>query len=246
MPRRPGGARGRDRRSDRQQQAAQGAPALHLGRRSGPPPAHPRRGGGPARPRHPLLVQHLLHQGSADARLRLLAPGRDLLGPRSGRRGDGLGRALRRAGGERGDGVHPRQPPHGPTAPRRHLPRAQPALARPGDRGEGGRRQGGGRAAPGRRDVAPPRQARALQRPEHHGEAARSASPSATSRRTSTRLKVRDSATLVRGRDTGGHYELEPAPRADGDEAASAAHRAATERQVAALYSGTDRTEFRA
>jgi non-haem Fe2+, alpha-ketoglutarate-dependent halogenase len=59
-------------------------------------------------------------------------------------------------------------------------------------------------------------------------------------------LKVRDSATLVRGRDSGGHYELEPAPRADGDEAALAAHRAAMERQVAALYSGTDRKEFRA
>src|SRR3712207_500819 len=59
-------------------------------------------------------------------------------------------------------------------------------------------------------------------------------------------LKVRDSATLVRGRDTGGHYELEPAPRADRDEAAMAAHRAAMERQVAALYSGTDKTAFRA
>lgn len=59
-------------------------------------------------------------------------------------------------------------------------------------------------------------------------------------------LKVRDSATLVRGRDTGGHYELEPAPRADADPAAVAAHRAAMERQVAALYSGTDKTAFRA
>ena len=59
-------------------------------------------------------------------------------------------------------------------------------------------------------------------------------------------LKVRDSATLVRGRDTGRHYELEPAPRADRDEAALAAHRAAMERQVAALYSGTDKMEFRA
>lgn len=59
-------------------------------------------------------------------------------------------------------------------------------------------------------------------------------------------LKVRDSATLVRGRDTGGHYELEPAPRADRDDAAVAAHRAAMERQVAALYSGTDRAAFRA
>ncbi len=59
-------------------------------------------------------------------------------------------------------------------------------------------------------------------------------------------VKVRDSATLVRGRDTGGHYELEPAPRAGGDAAALAAHRAAMERQVAALYSGTGKTEFRA
>lgn len=59
-------------------------------------------------------------------------------------------------------------------------------------------------------------------------------------------LKVRDSATLVRGRDTGDHYELEPAPLADRDEAAVAAHRAAMERQVAALYSGTDKTAFRA
>ncbi|MBD0271642.1 MAG: phytanoyl-CoA dioxygenase family protein [Acetobacteraceae bacterium] len=59
-------------------------------------------------------------------------------------------------------------------------------------------------------------------------------------------LKVRDSATLARGRDVGGHYELEPAPRADRDEAALAAHRAAMERQVAALYSGTDKTAFRA
>lgn len=58
--------------------------------------------------------------------------------------------------------------------------------------------------------------------------------------------KVRDSATLVRGRDTGGHYELEPAPQADRDEAAVAAHRAAMERQVAALYAGTGKTAFRA
>jgi ectoine hydroxylase-related dioxygenase (phytanoyl-CoA dioxygenase family) len=59
-------------------------------------------------------------------------------------------------------------------------------------------------------------------------------------------LKVRDSATLVRGRDTGGHYALEPAPAADLDASALAAHRAAMERQVAALYSGTDKKEFRA
>ena len=59
-------------------------------------------------------------------------------------------------------------------------------------------------------------------------------------------LKVRDSATLVRGRDTGGHYALEPAPASDLDEAALAAHAEAMQRQVAALYSGTEKTEFRA
>lgn len=59
-------------------------------------------------------------------------------------------------------------------------------------------------------------------------------------------LKVRDSATLVRGRDTHGHFDLEPAPRADLDAAALAAHRDATERSAKALYSGTDRTRFRA
>jgi ectoine hydroxylase-related dioxygenase (phytanoyl-CoA dioxygenase family) len=59
-------------------------------------------------------------------------------------------------------------------------------------------------------------------------------------------LKVRDSATLVRGVDPHGHYDLEPEPRADLDAAALAAHRDAVERQVKALYSGTDRQTFRA
>jgi len=58
--------------------------------------------------------------------------------------------------------------------------------------------------------------------------------------------KVRDSATLVRGRDTCGHYDLEPRPLADLDAAALAAHRDAVGRQVAALYQGTERTQFRA
>jgi chlorinating enzyme len=59
-------------------------------------------------------------------------------------------------------------------------------------------------------------------------------------------LKVRDSATLVRGRDTHGHFDLEPAPKADLDAAALAAHQDAVARSVKALYSGTDRTQFRA
>ena len=59
-------------------------------------------------------------------------------------------------------------------------------------------------------------------------------------------LKVRDSAMLVRGRDTHGNFDLEPAPRADLDDAALAAHDDAVQRSLKALYSGTDRTQFRA
>lgn len=59
-------------------------------------------------------------------------------------------------------------------------------------------------------------------------------------------LKVRDSAMLVRGRDAYGNFDMEPEPRADLDAAAITAHRDATERSVKALYSGTDRKQFRA
>lgn len=58
-------------------------------------------------------------------------------------------------------------------------------------------------------------------------------------------IKVRDSAMLVRGEDSHGHFDWEPEPIADFDEAALKAHEDATQRQLAALYSGTDRTEFR-
>ena len=58
--------------------------------------------------------------------------------------------------------------------------------------------------------------------------------------------KVRDSAMLVRGVDTYHHFDPEPRPRHDLDEAALAAHAEAVNRQVAALYQGTDKKEFRA
>ncbi|GAB5467706.1 MAG: phytanoyl-CoA dioxygenase family protein [Rhodospirillales bacterium] len=57
---------------------------------------------------------------------------------------------------------------------------------------------------------------------------------------------VRDCATLVRGRDDHRFYDLEPAPKADLDAAAVAAHADAVSRQVTNLYQGTDKTEFRA
>ncbi len=57
---------------------------------------------------------------------------------------------------------------------------------------------------------------------------------------------VRDSATLVRGEDRFGYYDLEPAPAHDCDEAAMAAHADAVGRLAAALYQGTDKQVFRA
>lgn len=59
-------------------------------------------------------------------------------------------------------------------------------------------------------------------------------------------LKVTDSAILVRGKDKYRNFEYEQRPRADVDEAALAAHKTSVERQVAALYSGTDKKVFRA
>jgi ectoine hydroxylase-related dioxygenase (phytanoyl-CoA dioxygenase family) len=58
--------------------------------------------------------------------------------------------------------------------------------------------------------------------------------------------KVRDSAQLVRGTDRYHHFDYEPRPRADLDSGALAAHAEAVERQVKALYQGTDKQEFRA
>ena len=58
-------------------------------------------------------------------------------------------------------------------------------------------------------------------------------------------VKLDDSATLVRGEDRYGHFELEPRPAADLDAAACAAHAAAMQRMLGAVYSGTDVTEAR-
>jgi ectoine hydroxylase-related dioxygenase (phytanoyl-CoA dioxygenase family) len=58
--------------------------------------------------------------------------------------------------------------------------------------------------------------------------------------------KHRDSAMLVRGVDKYRHFDLEPRPRQDLDEAALAAHADAVRRKVAVMYEGTAKTEFRA
>ncbi|MCC7326394.1 MAG: phytanoyl-CoA dioxygenase family protein [Burkholderiales bacterium] len=58
--------------------------------------------------------------------------------------------------------------------------------------------------------------------------------------------KLRDSATMVRGVDRHHNFDLEPRPAHDLDTAALAAHKDAIDRQVAALYQGTDKKAFRA
>lgn len=58
--------------------------------------------------------------------------------------------------------------------------------------------------------------------------------------------KLRDSAQLVRGIDRFGHFDWEPRPKVDLDVDALAAHASAMDRQVKALYQGTDKMVFRA
>jgi hypothetical protein len=58
-------------------------------------------------------------------------------------------------------------------------------------------------------------------------------------------LKLRDSATLVRGEDRFGNFDPEPVPQSEADEAAVAVHQAVMERQVKVFYAGTDRTRMR-
>lgn len=52
---------------------------------------------------------------------------------------------------------------------------------------------------------------------------------------------ARDSATLVRGVDEHGHFELEPTPQADFDAAAVAYHTSMLERQAQLRYAGAAR-----
>jgi hypothetical protein len=55
---------------------------------------------------------------------------------------------------------------------------------------------------------------------------------------------VRDSATLVRGRDSFGHFDLEPRPEADLSPDMLARHAEISDRQARILYKGTDRKRF--
>jgi len=54
----------------------------------------------------------------------------------------------------------------------------------------------------------------------------------------------RDSASLVRGADAYGHFELEPRPETDLDPAMLALHARISDQQAQILYRGTNRTSF--
>ena len=54
----------------------------------------------------------------------------------------------------------------------------------------------------------------------------------------------RDSATLVRGTDAFGHFELEPRPEVDLDPPMLALHAEISDRQAKILYRGTPKTRF--
>jgi ectoine hydroxylase-related dioxygenase (phytanoyl-CoA dioxygenase family) len=54
----------------------------------------------------------------------------------------------------------------------------------------------------------------------------------------------RDSATLVRGRDDRGYFELEPQPKRDLDPDMVAFHKAVSDRQAKVLYRGTHKSTF--
>ena len=56
----------------------------------------------------------------------------------------------------------------------------------------------------------------------------------------------RDWATLVRGKDTYGHFQPEHVPKKDLEPEALAFHKAVTEEQLRVLYRGTDKTAYRA
>ena len=142
------------------------APAVHLGRRTRAPPEDRRCGRGHFRPRPSVLDHEFLHQGGQKPRVRVVAPGRVLLGPRSRRRGDGVGRAVARQSRERMHEIPAGLADAGPSPARRHLPQGQPALARTGNRGRGRRARSGGLHPQARRDVAASRQAGAWLRAE--------------------------------------------------------------------------------
>ena len=83
--------------------------------------------------------------------------------------------------------------------------------------------------------------------PNTHQTTGASASPSATSPphvRQTQGARLGDAGARLPTRI--GNFDLEPAPRADLDAAALAAHKDAVERSHKVLYAGTDRTQFRA
>ena len=201
--------------------APQAASALHVARRAGAPPAHPRRGRGRARPRHPVL-----EHATSSSRRRTTRPSSP------GTRTRPTGGSTRRTSSPPGwrftaeqprATAHAGHPGHATSSTRcrtaTHSTDEQPALARPGDRGRGRRaRRCDSNLQPGR-DVAAPRAARARLARRTRRTTGASASRSATSRpacarspaRTARRWCAATTATVISSSSRGPRADMDPA-----------------------------------
>ena len=184
----------------------------------------PRRDRGSLRPGPPVLDHQLLYQGGAEPRLRLVAPGLDLLG---------LDRpdvvtawvALTEATRPTARWTIPRHPQARPDPAPRHLRQAQSADARPGGRGRG------------RPLAAAVITLRPGEMSLHHVRLVHGSPPNPSGDRrigfairyiptTVAQLAGEDSATLVRGEDRHHHFAPEPHPTRDLDPEFVALHEA--------------------
>lgn len=200
--------------------------------------AHPRRGRVADRAGHPALGVGLLREAPRRRRLRLVAPGRDLLGPVRRRRGDRLGRAV---------AEHARERLHARAA--RLAPRPRPAHR---DTFAAGNLLSRGQEIAvevDERDAVDV----VLEAGEmslhhvliHHGSGPNRADDDRIGlalRYIPTRLRQtavpHDTASLVRGTDRFGHFEPEPIPGRDFDPEVVRYHAENAARHRAMLYEG--------
>src|SRR5713226_1548221 len=174
-----------------------------------------------------------------------MASGRDLLGPEFIRCRDRLDRDL---AGEQNFRLHEVRCRHSPEPgpARGHFRPEQPAYQRPGDCRRCRRKEGRLRRAEARPGLASSRAAV----PRIGAEPSDDRRIGLAIRYIPTHLKQavgqKDWATLVRGKDSYGHFQPEYVPKRDLEPEALAFHKAVSEEQVRVLYRGTGKTAYRA
>ena len=214
-------------------------PAVQVARGRGPSPRDPRRGRGPHRPRHPVLDDALVRQRGALAAVRVLAPGQQLLGVETD---DLVSVWLAVSGSTVESGCVRLLPGSHKTPSMDHVDTwAENNMLTRGQSIEGIDESLAVdlELAPGEVALFDYRLAHASH-PNRSGDrrigiGLRSLVVPPTAR------QVRhdwDSATLVRGEDRYGHFELEPAPVRDFDPAAVEMYRRSDEAQRGVYYKG--------